>query len=178
VMPSSHSGWLAAVKPENIVTSTWLTAGNLPALRVRQRLPRADAPSRSPGPVRIARSFWSLPNRTATSIEGSLLNRGVDSHISPSLASPPKLRSPVRGLAVMASLAPLMYPMPYPISQAHRAQPEKRSQEKVMCVAHPVGGPRLGMSALLTIRCSSPTANSPTGSPSGRGACGPSAVGS
>jgi hypothetical protein len=65
VMPSSHSGWLAAVKPENIVTSTWLTAGNLPALRVRQRLPRADAPSRSLGPVRIARSFWSLPNRTA-----------------------------------------------------------------------------------------------------------------
>jgi hypothetical protein len=60
------------------------------------------------------------------------IRRGVGAHISRPLQSPP--RSPSRTLAVVESLTPLRYPMPYPISQAHTAQPQKRSQKMAIAL--------------------------------------------
>jgi len=69
-----------------------------------------------------------MPGRLTCSCSNVLrgFTSGVDAHISPPLRSPLKPNSPLRLLA--ASFAALMYPMPYPMSQAPRALAEKRTQ--------------------------------------------------
>jgi len=55
--------------------------------------------------------------------------------------------------AVIVSLMPLKYPMPYPISQADTVQPQKRSQEKAIALlTRTLAGGASGVSAVCGFR--------------------------